>query len=70
MESGPKNHNKNNILGPNSIMVVYMEPLGKFMKLLRARCAVSVLVSYSSAVTAPTPGELLFKVSLGRQGLL
>ena len=28
MELGPPNHNKNGLLGPNSIMVVYVEPLG------------------------------------------
>ena len=28
MELGPQNHNKDGLLGPNSIMVVYMEPLG------------------------------------------
>ena len=28
MEFGPKNLNKDGLLGPNSIMVVYMEPLG------------------------------------------
>ena len=28
MELGSQNHNKDGLLGPNSIMVVYMEPLG------------------------------------------
>ena len=28
MELGPKNHNGDGLLGPNSIMVVYMDPLG------------------------------------------
>ena len=28
MESGPKSHNGDGLLGPNSIMVVYMDPLG------------------------------------------
>ena len=28
MELGPKNHNGDGFLGPNSIMVVYMDPLG------------------------------------------
>ena len=28
MELGPQNLNKDGLLGPNSIMVVYMEPLG------------------------------------------
>ena len=33
MEFGPKNHNGDGLLGPNSIMVVYMDPLGKgFLK--------------------------------------
>ena len=28
MELGPKNHNGDGLLGPNSIMVVYVDPLG------------------------------------------
>ena len=28
MELGSKSHNKDGLLGPNSIMVVYMNPLG------------------------------------------
>ena len=28
MELGPKNHNGDGLLGPNSRMVVYMDPLG------------------------------------------
>ena len=28
MELGSRNHNRDGLLGPNSIMVVYMEPLG------------------------------------------
>ena len=28
MELGPKNHNGDGLLGPNSTMVVYMDPLG------------------------------------------
>ena len=28
MELGPQNHNGDGLLGPNSIIVVYMEPLG------------------------------------------
>ena len=28
MESGPKNQNGDGLSGPNSIMVVYMDPLG------------------------------------------
>ena len=28
MELGPKNHNGEGLLGPNSIIVVYMDPLG------------------------------------------
>ena len=28
MELGPENHNGDGLLGPNSIMVVYMDPLG------------------------------------------
>ena len=30
MELGPKNHNGDGLSGPNSIMVVYMDPLGGF----------------------------------------
>ena len=30
MELGPKNHNGDGLLGPNSIMVVYMDPLGYY----------------------------------------
>ena len=29
MELGPKNHNGDGLLGPNSIMVVYLDPLGQ-----------------------------------------
>ena len=29
MEVGARNHTKDGLLGPNSIMVVYMDPLGK-----------------------------------------
>ena len=29
MELGPQNHNKDGLLGPNSTMVVHMDPLGK-----------------------------------------
>ena len=29
MESGPQNHNGDGLLGANSIIVVYMDPLGK-----------------------------------------
>ena len=28
MELGPQNHNKDVLLGPNSIIVVYRDPLG------------------------------------------
>ena len=28
MEFGPQNHNRDGLLVPNSIMVVYMDPLG------------------------------------------
>ena len=28
MELGPKNHNGDGLLGPNSIVAVYMDPLG------------------------------------------
>ena len=28
MELGPQNHNEDGLLGPNSIIVVYMDPLG------------------------------------------
>ena len=30
MELGPRNHNGDGLLGPNSIMVVYMDPLGEY----------------------------------------
>ena len=30
MELGPQNHNRDGLLGPNSIMVVYMDPLGYY----------------------------------------
>ena len=30
MELGPQNHNGDGLLGPNSITVVYMDPLGTF----------------------------------------
>ena len=29
----PQNHSKDGLLGPNSIMVVYMDPLGSIMRL-------------------------------------
>ena len=29
MELGPQNHNRDGLLGPKSITVVYMDPLGK-----------------------------------------
>ena len=29
MELGPQNHNEDGLVGPNSIIVVYMDPLGK-----------------------------------------
>ena len=28
MELGPQTHNMNGLLGPNSVMVVHMDPLG------------------------------------------
>ena len=28
MELGPQDHNRDGLLGPSSIMVVYMDPLG------------------------------------------
>ena len=31
VEFGPENHNKNSLLGPNSIMVVYTDPLGDLL---------------------------------------
>ena len=36
MELGPQNHSGDGLLGPNSIMVVYMDPLGKQSFWLRA----------------------------------
>ena len=32
MELGPQNHHKDGLLGPNSIIVVYMDPLGQIQK--------------------------------------
>ena len=32
MEFGPQNHDGHGLLGPNSIVVVYMDPLGYAMK--------------------------------------
>ena len=32
MELGPQNHDKDGLLGPNSIIVVHMDPLGKLME--------------------------------------
>ena len=29
MELGPQNHSRDGLLGPNSITVVYMDPLGE-----------------------------------------
>ena len=34
MELGPQNHNEDGLLGPNSIIVVYMDPLGKWTPIL------------------------------------
>ena len=34
MELGPQNHNGDGLLEPNSIIVVYMDPLGEFLRLL------------------------------------
>ena len=31
MELGPQNHNGDGLLGPNSIIVVYMDPLGYYL---------------------------------------
>ena len=31
VEFGPENHNKDGLLGPNSIMVVYTDPLGDLL---------------------------------------
>ena len=33
MELGPQNHSRDGLMGPNSIMVVYMDPLGKQLTL-------------------------------------
>ena len=32
MELGPQNHNGDGLSGPNSIIVVYMDPLGKLRR--------------------------------------
>ena len=39
MELGLKNHNGDGLLGPNSIMVVYMDPLGNVFPAACAACA-------------------------------
>ena len=33
MELGPQNHTRDGLLVPNSIMVVFMDPLGRIVKL-------------------------------------
>ena len=33
MEIGPQNHNGDGLLGPNSIIVVYMDPLGIYLNI-------------------------------------
>ena len=35
MELGPQDHNGNGLLGPNSIRVLYIDPLGKKAKRLQ-----------------------------------
>ena len=35
LESGSQSHTQDGLLGPNSIMVVYMEPLGMFSSVFR-----------------------------------
>ena len=37
MELGHQNHNRDGLLGPNSIMVVYMDPLGTVPRTHEAR---------------------------------
>ena len=36
MDLGPQNHNGDGLLGPNSKIVVYMDPLGLAPKILRS----------------------------------
>ena len=37
MELGPQNHNRDGLLVPNSIMVVYMDPLGYTCFIMRPK---------------------------------
>ena len=37
MELGPQNHNGDGLLGTNSIIVVYMDPLGSLMEVITTR---------------------------------
>ena len=39
MELGPQNHNGDGLLGPNSIIVVYMDPLGYISGTINVGCA-------------------------------
>ena len=43
MELGPKNHNGDGLLGPNSMMVVYMDPLGNLSQTPKAQAFASTL---------------------------
>ena len=58
MELGPKNHNKVGLLGPTSIMVVYMDPLKSLHKLVNLGCAGSEpdppdLIYYNCTIPRP-----------------
>ena len=51
MELGPKNHNGDGLLGPNSIMVVYVDPLGNGLVRLRVpSCSLRNLVRLPAGV--------------------
>ena len=51
MELGPKNHTGDGLLGPNSLMVVYMDPLGTnlFVRSLKLRRVISLATAVDLA---------------------
>ena len=52
MELGPQNHNGDGLLGPDSIIVVYMDPLGLVSRVEGFRDQGSGLVSGQSLIHA------------------
>ena len=77
MELGLKNHNGDGLLGPKSIMVVYMDPLGKESQALLNPAKLETLPTTSGApraVVARTPvlcamaGEHLVRFTRPLQG--